>query len=198
MSYITHHLSTAVRNARIAWGLSQRELSTRSGIPQAQISKFENGVVDLRLSSLVALCRALGLELEPVPKKTLPAIHSIVRNTMLQATVNSELFARAKVALERVLQEISKFNPRSREIERLQEHMNFLDKAGIPTAQSKNFMSWIKFLERLQETPLDIKNIANLMRRTEKLRKQIEQIPVMSNESLPPRPAYSLQEESDA
>lgn len=44
-------------------GLSQRELSERSGLTQAQISRIENGIVDMRISSLVALTRALGLEL---------------------------------------------------------------------------------------------------------------------------------------
>lgn len=65
MSYEFDHLSTAVRKARVSLGLSQRELSGISGVQQAQISKFENGAVDLRLSSLVALFRALELELVP-------------------------------------------------------------------------------------------------------------------------------------
>jgi transcriptional regulator with XRE-family HTH domain len=54
-------------------GLSQRELSQRSGLTQAQISRIENGAVDMRISSLLALARELGLELnfahqEPPPR----------------------------------------------------------------------------------------------------------------------------------
>ncbi|MYF40398.1 MAG: helix-turn-helix transcriptional regulator [Rhodothermaceae bacterium] len=102
MSYKVDHLNIALRKARIDTGLSQRELSTKSGVPQAQISKFENGAVDLRLSSLVALFRALGLELELVPKKAVPAIQSIVRSTTLGATIDPEQFASAQIALDHV------------------------------------------------------------------------------------------------
>ena len=44
-------------------GLSQRELSRRSGLTQSQISRIENGVVDMRMSSLLALTRMVNLEL---------------------------------------------------------------------------------------------------------------------------------------
>ena len=119
------HLNIALRKARIDTGLSQRELSTKSGVPQAQISKFENGAVDLRLSSLVALFRALGLELELVPKKAVPAIQSIVRSTTLGATIDPEQFASAQISLDHVLQELAKQDQRSKEFERLQELVNF-------------------------------------------------------------------------
>ena len=58
-----------------------RELSAKSGVPQSHISKIENGAVDLRTSSLVALARVLDLELELVSKKTVPAVKSIVRSS---------------------------------------------------------------------------------------------------------------------
>lgn len=79
MNYATSYLSAALKAARLAIPLSQRELSSKSGIPQAQISKFENGAVDLRLSSLVALSRALNAEIELIPRKALPAVHAVVR-----------------------------------------------------------------------------------------------------------------------
>jgi HTH-type transcriptional regulator / antitoxin HipB len=79
MAHATSYIGVAIKTARAAASLSQRELSTKSGVPQAQISKFENGAVDLRLSSLVALARALGLELELIPRKTLPAVQAIMR-----------------------------------------------------------------------------------------------------------------------
>jgi transcriptional regulator with XRE-family HTH domain len=79
MPYATSAIAAALKSAREALPLSQRELSARSGVPQAQISKLENGSVDLRLSTLVALARALGLEVELVPRKFLPAVQAIVR-----------------------------------------------------------------------------------------------------------------------
>jgi transcriptional regulator with XRE-family HTH domain len=49
-------------------------------VPQSHISKIESGSVDLRISSLIALARVLDLELLVVPKKSVPAIKSIIRS----------------------------------------------------------------------------------------------------------------------
>ncbi|MEX2454463.1 MAG: helix-turn-helix transcriptional regulator [Rhodospirillaceae bacterium] len=79
MNYTIEELAASLRSAREAKGLSQRALSARSGVPQGHISKIENGTVDLRLSSLVQLARALDLELALVPRRALPAVQAIVR-----------------------------------------------------------------------------------------------------------------------
>jgi len=98
MSYATEEVAETLRSAREARGLSQRALSARSGVPQGHISKIENGTVDLRLSSLVELARALDLELTFVPRKALPAVQAIVRGAAgrtdegdVQRRVNREL-----------------------------------------------------------------------------------------------------------
>ena len=49
MSYITEYITETLKAAREAKGLSQRDLSSRAGVPQSHISKIESGVVDLRL-----------------------------------------------------------------------------------------------------------------------------------------------------
>lgn len=82
MTYLNEQLLKSLRQARKRKGLSQRELSARSGVPQSHISKIESGGVDLRVSSLVALARVLDLELELVPRKTVPAVKSIVRSAI--------------------------------------------------------------------------------------------------------------------
>ena len=46
--------------------------------------------MDLRVSSLVALARVLDLELELVPKKTVPAVKSIVRSSTSADLANAE------------------------------------------------------------------------------------------------------------
>ncbi|MBA3562472.1 MAG: helix-turn-helix transcriptional regulator [Gammaproteobacteria bacterium] len=81
MRYATDYIATRLRNARDAKGLSQRALSELAGVPQGHISKIENGVVDLRVSSLVELARVLDLELMLVPRKSLPAVSAITRST---------------------------------------------------------------------------------------------------------------------
>jgi transcriptional regulator with XRE-family HTH domain len=81
MSYVTEQILESLREARVRKGFSQRELSARSGVPQSHISKIESGGVDLRISSLIALARVLDLELLVAPKKSVPAIKSIIRSS---------------------------------------------------------------------------------------------------------------------
>ncbi len=80
MSAEIEHIGRALREARETKGLSQRSLSRSSGIPQSHISKIENGGVDITLSSLLALTRALDLEPVLVPRKLIPAVQSMVRS----------------------------------------------------------------------------------------------------------------------
>jgi transcriptional regulator with XRE-family HTH domain len=82
MPYLNDQILKNLKRARKAKGISQRELSAKSGVPQSHISKIENGAVDLRVSSLIALARTLDLELEIVPRNTLPAVQSIVRKSL--------------------------------------------------------------------------------------------------------------------
>jgi transcriptional regulator with XRE-family HTH domain len=83
MRYKLEPIAHALKEARAYKGLSQRELSQRSGVPQGQISKIERGTVDLRASSLIALSRALDLELSLVPRKSLSAVQAIIRSSGL-------------------------------------------------------------------------------------------------------------------
>jgi HTH-type transcriptional regulator/antitoxin HipB len=73
------HIARALRQAREGKGLSQRALSAASGVPQGHISRIEAGIVDLRLSSLVELMRALDLELMLVPRHAVTAARIIIR-----------------------------------------------------------------------------------------------------------------------
>ena len=79
MTYATEHIASTLKDARRAKGLSQRVLGKKAAVPQSHISKIESGAVDLRVSSLVELTRALDLELMLVPRKTVPAVQAIMR-----------------------------------------------------------------------------------------------------------------------
>jgi len=81
VTYRTEHITRILKAARDRKGFSQRELAKKAGVPQGHISKIENGTVDLRASSLVALARVLDLELMLVPRKAVPAVQSIVRSS---------------------------------------------------------------------------------------------------------------------
>lgn len=77
MVYQIDAIVETLRKARASQGLSQRELSVDSCVPQGHISRIENGAVDIRVSSLVALARALDLEVMLVPRRVVPAVRSI-------------------------------------------------------------------------------------------------------------------------
>ena len=81
MAYAIEQVAQTLKAARQGKGLSQRALSKLAGVPQSHISRIENGVVDLRLSSLVEIARVLDLEVTLVPRKSVPAVQSIVRNS---------------------------------------------------------------------------------------------------------------------
>ncbi|WP_417768946.1 helix-turn-helix domain-containing protein [Stappia sp.] len=68
----------AIKNARKIKGLSQTSFGQLIGVPQSHISKIEKGGVDIKLSSLIQIARALDLEVKLVPKRALPAVESIV------------------------------------------------------------------------------------------------------------------------
>lgn len=78
MNYSTQYIAQQLKETRENMGISQRELSTRAGVPQSHISKIESGNVDLRLSSLVAISRVLELELALIPRKYFSAVNSII------------------------------------------------------------------------------------------------------------------------
>ncbi|HLS50991.1 MAG TPA: helix-turn-helix transcriptional regulator [Burkholderiaceae bacterium] len=79
MRYHLEPFAQALRDARLAQNLSQRELSKLSRVPQPHISKIERNQVDLRLSSFIALANALGLHVNLVPHRAMPAVQSIMR-----------------------------------------------------------------------------------------------------------------------
>ncbi|WP_395945592.1 helix-turn-helix domain-containing protein [Brevundimonas sp.] len=78
--YSLDPLTGAIRQARLARGWSQRDLSARAHLTQAQISRIENGEVDLQVSTLIELARSLDLDLQLVPRTALVAVEAAVRS----------------------------------------------------------------------------------------------------------------------
>jgi transcriptional regulator with XRE-family HTH domain len=79
MSAGIDEITARIRAARQAKALTQKELGQRVGLPQSHISKIEKGAVDLQLSSLVEIARALDLEVKLVPRRALAAVEEAVR-----------------------------------------------------------------------------------------------------------------------
>lgn len=58
-------------------GLSQSELARRLGVSQANLSRIEHGA-DLRVSTLLDVARALGMEPMIVPKSALSVLRAVL------------------------------------------------------------------------------------------------------------------------
>ena len=72
-------LTDAIRQARLAKGWSQRDLSARAHLTQSQISRIENAEVDLQVSTLLELARSLDLDVQLVPRSAITAVEAAVR-----------------------------------------------------------------------------------------------------------------------
>jgi len=81
MIYSIQELAANIKAAREKKGLSQRALSAKVGVPQSHISKIENGKVDLQVSSLIEIARALDLELILIPPRLLAAVQALQNTT---------------------------------------------------------------------------------------------------------------------
>ncbi len=144
MVYSTEHIADMLKSAREGKGLSQRALSEQTGVPQAHISKIENNTVDLRVSNLVKLARVLELEVVLAPRKAVPAVQSIVRDS-----VESNLFARGRV--RRTL----------RELRRLQRHIAALIKLHPKVTELAEFQRHVRDLQHFLIPRHDIETIRN-------------------------------------
>jgi transcriptional regulator with XRE-family HTH domain len=108
MLYQAEQFARTLRQARLRKGWSQRDLSQKAGVPQAHISRIENGVVDVKLSTLVELARFLDLDLVLAPRAALPAIQALIH----EAEANQDLASLAR--------RLRQAHPDSRAIERLE------------------------------------------------------------------------------
>lgn len=66
--YITMEIVGKLMAARERKGLSQRQLSHLSGVPQKTISRIENGIDIPKIPTLIKLANPLGLELTVMEK----------------------------------------------------------------------------------------------------------------------------------
>lgn len=198
MIYETQKIINALREARLAKGMSQTELSKLSGVPQAQISRIEANNVDIRLSSFATLAHALDLEITLVPRKAVPAVKSITRQTSDYQPVQPAAIGKE---LQRVQDAIRAMQVKIPEV----PHLDALRKAHAAIKPLKIDMSFLKPLrdiratvEQIQRTQSDWAKIAEATRSMTQLRNQIVHTLPTPDVQDTPRPAYSLDEDDDA
>lgn len=199
MSAGIEEIATSIREARIAKALTQKELGQRVGLPQSHISKIEKGAVDLKLSSLVEIARALELEIMLVPRKALPAVEGTVRaygTTIETSRALSLLNEQAQIA-ERIkasfpdLSQVEGFQHAIRSIPALQfdaARLKALDEALQPAKRLKAIIEGqggaAALAKRLEEATSALRHFRN---------KQAHNAPLI--EAARQRPAYRLEED---
>ena len=74
-------LTEVLRLARLTRQLSQAALAAKSGLRQRQISDLERGTVDVRVSTIQNVARALDLELMLIPRHLISAVEALQRSS---------------------------------------------------------------------------------------------------------------------
>lgn len=183
-----------LRRARNAKGLSQAALAKRAGVPQSHISKIENTGVDLRLSSLAEIARALDLELMLVPRKVVLATQSLIRQAQPTEFSLASLALRDDLAkLDKLAEDVLREHASSVEIARLKSRIHDLAQLEIPLSARDALRALTKKLEAIKQDQ-NIQHVNAVMEEADRLRNKFAHVlpdPVPSTQ----RPAYTLDDD---
>lgn len=198
MDYNIEEIIQAIKQARKNKGLSQRALSAKAGLPQSHISKIEQGDVNIKISTLIDLARALDLEIKLVPRKLIPAVNSITRKSGSENTAGQNLHSvRNDVRqLEKALQSIEPVIKVGNELEQFQRAIREIEKYRMPVKTLNEFKKVSDTIRALREGPTAINEIRKATQKIQSMRNQlahsIPEVPSL------PTPAYSLDGDDDA
>ncbi len=194
-SHATEHVTSTLRAARAARGVSQRELSVNSAVPQGHISRIENGAVDLRLSNLVALARALDLELMLVPRQAVPAVRSVARSAATAAAGRGQAGRRVRRELALMQEALGSLPPRLQsrnDLAQLRRHVRELSHfapALLDIEVVRDVNQALAALVRGEGNPAAIRRP---LARLQELRNALALNRIARDETGPARPAYGL------
>ncbi len=198
MIYATEHIASALRAARESKGLSQRELSAKSGVPQGHISKIENGAVDLRTSSLVALARVLDLELLLVHRKAVSAVNSIVRSSTPNTPPDGRTTRQIRKELARLQNAISQLPDEllsKSELEQFQRQARELYNFRLSLPDIEAIRDASKTVRAFIKNPENLNAIRQSFSQIQDLRNHIAQGRDNDSAVESIRPAYNLDED---
>lgn len=200
MSAAIEEIAASLREARIAKALTQKALGQRVGLPQSHISKIEKGAVDLKLSSLVEIARALELEITLVPRKALPAVEGAVRahGTSVETSRALSLLNQQAQIAERIKANFPDLLP---QVEDFQNAIRSIPRLEFDAAQLKALDEALKPTRRLSSIIEGQGGVAALAKRLEDATSALRQFRKMQVhhgpliEAARPRPAYRLEED---
>jgi transcriptional regulator with XRE-family HTH domain len=170
VNYSVKEITKEIKIAREKKGLSQRELSSRSGVPQSHISRIEKGSIDLRLSSLIELARALELELTFVPRKVVPAVNSIVRSALAQVSKNTS-----------TAKELKKMHNNLLNLKRIGMDESVLNKINEYVSDIERFKLNISNIEQIRATNKIFYSIKNSMDSYNELENSANKLNILRN-----------------
>jgi len=175
MTYKVEQVAEALKNARKAQGISQRELSKLVSVPQSHISKIERYGVDLRLSSLIEIARALDLEVELVPRKHLSAVRTIIKSSTQNS--NNELSAaknaRELQRLQNTTTELVRQYPAVKAIAQLQSRIKELSQFEISGASVSKLKNIAKSLDAFAKDSTNLSIINEAILQLQQIQNQI-------------------------
>jgi len=194
VTYALEEIGTLLKEARERKGLSQRALSTAADLPQAQISKIENGHVDLKLSTLLKLARTLDLEPVLIPRSALPAVRSLIRGTTpgTALSTSTDWSRRLMQALEKTAArpERTDYAQLVRVLRELDRLAPVLDSHLLEHFDPKRWKAWLSKQDDQTETRQLLDEMRSLRNRA------AHEHTLDGDEEI--RPAYSLDEDDDA
>ena len=198
MSYNTEAIAASLKEARTSKGLSQRDLSAMAGVPQAQISRIEAGTVDPRTTSLIALAHALDMELTLVPRKAVPAVKSISRQSVGQNSKSTGLATKEMNRIAETLRSVQVSMPALEGLSQLQKNLADLERFGLQNIDPNALRKLRKTIDQIQLPSHSLEAIARSQDVLKALRDQLAHAPKTSKADDRPKPAYSLDEDDDA
>jgi len=216
MDYTTEHIAQTLKSARQAKGLSQRDISAKSGVPQSHISKIEAGAVDLRVSSLIALARVLDLELSLVPRKAVPAVNSLIRNAIragppsaaarkqlnqLQKSLDAFMEAHrhaANLALKPTVDTLMKAQPADHDLANILNLIRALQNFALSKEDLDGLQNINTTLQNFKDNQKGRAMLRMALMQLQGLRSRLAHSSGDRPDTSPARPAYSLEEDDDA
>lgn len=198
MSSSAADLATALRTARETKRLSQRALSSLVNVPQGHISRIESGGVDLRVSSLIELARALDLELTLIPRKSLPAVQSILRSTDQDGPVRGSVRRPKLKELARLNSRIialTRSFPENTELAQIARQLRDLENLPLSAEDRETLNDVHGILARVRGTD-NLEPLQRALAQLQQLRGEIVRNRLAAPSSEEVRPAYSLEDDA--
>ena len=194
MGYKSEDLIREIRDRRTDAGISQRALAARSGLTQAHISQIETGTLEPGLSSFIDMARALDLEIMLVPKKFLPAVQGILRQTSTEQSTpqEGEAALREIARGERLVIKQKLLYGSSADLDRIADVLRLLRHAPLRKPDLQIVTDAINKLRRHQASPQSKDIVAAIATELQQLRNRL-----VHNPPEAPRPAYAIDDEDD-